>query len=138
MGCNLTVSVFDTEAGKRAILAHVLTEVRVRNVVPEFSEINIKQQLDTLMDVIADMPIYGVDDGKGNVAICTFTPLVFDPHCQGMGVNVSYFIATSNNPAVASHLMRLVVRTAKAQGANWIATSKRVGVNSYTSRIHYL
>lgn len=134
----LVVSVFTTQEAKRQIIAHVLTEVRVLGTVPEFGSINIKQQVDTTLDVLGELSVYGVDDGTGNVAICAFTPLLTDPHCQGLGVNVSYFIASSTNPAVASHLMKLVVRTAKALNANWIATSKRVGVNRYTSRIHYL
>ena len=134
----LVVSVFTTQEAKRQIIAHVLTEVRLNGTIPEFANINIKQQVDTTLDAVGELAVYGVDDGKGSVAICAFSPLLTDPHCQGMGVNVSYFIASSTNPAVASHLMKLVVRTAKALSANWIATSKRVGINRYTSRIHYL
>lgn len=135
---SLHVSVFTTEEAKRQIIAHVLTEVRLSNSIPEFQDINIWQQVNVSLDALEGLPVYGVDDGKGNVALCAFTPLISDPHCQGKGVSVSYFLAASNNPAVASHLMKLVVRTAKALDANWLATSKRVGINRYTSRIHYL
>ena len=135
---SLTVSVFTTQEAKRQIITHVLTEVRLNGTIPEFASINIKQQVEATLDAVGELSVYGVDDGKGNVAICSFTPLLLDPHCHGLGINVSYFIASSTNPAVASHLMKLVVRTAKGLNANWIATSKRVGVNQYTSRIHYL
>lgn len=135
---SLTVSVFTTQEAKRQIITHVLTEVRLNGTIPEFTSINIKQQVEATLDAVGELSVYGVDDGKGNVAICSFTPLLLDPHCQGLGINVSYFIASSINPAVASHLMKLVVRTAKGLNANWIATSKRVGVNQYTSRIYYL
>lgn len=135
---SLVVSVFTTQEAKRQIITHVLTEVRLNGTIPEFASINIKQQVDLSLEVLGELPVYGVDDGKGNVALCAFSPLLLDPHCQGLGINVSYFIASSINPAVASHLMKLVVRTAKGLNANWIATSKRVGVNQYTSRIYYL
>lgn len=135
---NLTVSVFTTTEAKRQIIAHVLTEVRVLGTIPEFDSINIKQQVDSTLDAVGELSVYGVDDGKGSVAICSFSPLLLDPHCHGLGINVNYFIASSTNPAVASHLMKLVVRTAKGLNANWIATSKRVGINRYASRIHYL
>lgn len=135
---SLVVSVFTTQEAKRQIITHVLTEVRLNGTVPEFAHINIKQQVEATLDAVGDLSVYGVDDGKGNVAICSFTPLLLDPHCHGLGISVSYFIASSTNPAVASHLMKLVVRTAKGLNANWIATSKRVGINQYTSRIHYL
>ena len=135
---SLVVSVFTTQEAKHQIITHVLTEVRLSGAIPEFAPINIKQQVDATLDAIGELSVYGVDDGKGNVAICAFTPLLLDPHCHGLGINVSYFIASSTNPAVASHLMKLVVRTAKGLNANWIATSKRVGVNQYTSRIYYL
>lgn len=135
---SLTVSVFTTQEAKCQIITHVLTEVRLNGTIPEFTSINIKQQVEATLDAVGELSVYGADDGKGNVAICSFTPLLLDPHCHGLGINVSYFIASSTNPSVASHLMKLVVRTAKGLNANWIATSKRVGINRYASRIHYL
>lgn len=132
------VRTFATDEGKRAIILHVLNKVRGMGTVPEFHDMDVVQQTSTTLEAIGDVPVYCAVDNVGNVAICALTELTLDPHCCGLGLYVGYFIAASANPRVASTLMRLSIRYAKAVNANWLGVSKRVGVNRYTHRYHYL
>lgn len=132
------IRAFTTESSKRAIILHVLNKVRVMGKVPEFHDMDVVQQTNTTLEALGNVPVYCAVDSVGNVAICALTELTLDPHCCGLGMYVGYFIAASDNPRVASTLMRLSVRYAKAVNANWLGTSKRVGVNRYSHRYHYL
>jgi hypothetical protein len=132
------IRTFTTDEARAKILSHVFHKVRASAAVPEFNAIDVDQQVLAVLLAVGDAPIRCATDSVGNVAICTLTEKTLDPHCQGYGVYVSYFIAASSNPQVATTLMRLAVKYAKAVNANWLGTSKRVGVNRYASRYHYM